>query len=639
MNKLLKNFLAVIAIFLLIGGVFALFNTGSFQNTKSIPFSQFATDVSKNKIEKVEVKGEKITATYNSGKKKTTRKESKTSLVDSLKAYGVTEKSIQNLIVDVKEAQGGASAWLFPVLALLLPLLLFGGLFWMLFKGGKKGRGGGPGGGASQMFSFLKAPAKLFQKDQQKEKFDFDDIAGLEEAKEEMQEVIDFLKNPQKFFKMGAEIPRGVLMVGPPGVGKTIIARAVANEANVPFYSIAGSEFIELFVGVGASRTRQLFETAKKNAPTLVFIDELDAIAKSRMPGMGGGHEEREQTLNQILSEMDGFEKDTGVIVLGATNAPQYLDPALLRPGRFDRRIVLNLPDADGREKILNIHCKEKPLAKEVTLREVAERTSGFSGADLKNLANEAAILAAQQNQKKIHQNDFLQSIEKVLLGPERKSHLLSSKEKRVSAYHETGHALLSYALPETEDIRKVSIISRGMAAGYTLASSREETKLKTKSEFISNMAMLLGGYVAEKIKFGEITTGAADDLEKVSKMARNLVTKYGMSSLGPISFGKNESFPFLGVEKQEEKNYSEKVATKIDMEVDKFLKEAEEKAIKTLKKKRKSLDKIAKVLIEKETIEKEEFEKLAGEKPSKPSSSSRQRISKKAASSRKSSK
>jgi len=391
----------------------------------------------------------------------------------------------------------------------------------------------------------------------------------------------------------------------------TLLARAVANEAGVPFFSIVGSEFVELFVGVGAARTRQLFETAKKHAPSLIFIDEIDAIGKIRLPGIGGGHEEREQTLNQILAEMDGFERDTGVIVIGATNKPEVLDPALLRPGRFDRRIVLDLPDVKGREAILRIHCKNKPLALDVDLREIAERTPGFSGADLANLVNEAAILAARRNKDKIYQQEFLESIEKVLLGPERKTHLLSKKEKEISAFHETGHALVAAFTPEAEQVRKISIVSRGMAAGYTLALPKEEKRIKTKSEFLAELAVLLGGYCAEKIKFKEISTGAANDLEKASILARNLVTKYGMSKLGPISFGKKESLPFLGWEQETERNYSEKVAAQIDKETERFLKEAEKRATKILNQQKKLLEKIAKLLIEKETIEKEEFERL----------------------------
>ena len=391
----------------------------------------------------------------------------------------------------------------------------------------------------------------------------------------------------------------------------TMLARAVASEAGVPFFSIVGSAFIELFVGVGSSRVRNLFETAKKQAPSLIFIDELESIGKIRMPGIGGGHEEREQTLNQILAEMDGFERETGVIVLAASNRPEMLDPALLRPGRFDRRIVLDLPDVKGREQILKIHCRDKPLALDVNLKEVAERTPGFSGADLANLVNEAAILAARRDKRQIYQEEFLESIEKVLLGPERKSHLLSQKEKEISAFHEAGHALVSSTIPEAEEVRKISIVSRGMAAGYTLALPKEEKRIKTKSEFLAELAVLLAGFCAEKIKFGQISTGAANDLQKASILARSLVTKFGMSKLGPVSFGKREALPFLGWEQETERNYSEKVASAIDKETERFVKQAQRKAKDVLTKKRSTLEKIAKILIEKETIEKEEFDKL----------------------------
>ena len=385
----------------------------------------------------------------------------------------------------------------------------------------------------------------------------------------------------------------------------------------MPFFHISGSEFVEMFVGVGASRVRDLFSTAKKAAPAIIFIDELDAIGRHRGAGLGGGHDEREQTLNQILVEMDGFERDTKLIVCAATNRPDILDPALLRPGRFDRRVVLDLPDINDREEILKIHARGKPLALNINLREVAERTPGFSGADLANVVNEAAILAARRNKHQIFQEELLESIEKVLLGPERKSHILSKKEKEIAAYHEAGHALVSAILPETEPVRKISIVARGMAAGYTIKMPIEERRIKTKSEFLAEMATLLGGYCAERIKFGELTTGASNDLEKASELARKLVKEYGMSALGPVSFGEKEELVFLGKEFGEQRNYSEKVAAQIDKEVTRFIKEAEIKAKKVLMKKRGLLEKIAKRLIEKETIEREEFEELIGKQKS----------------------
>ncbi|MDI6883067.1 MAG: ATP-dependent zinc metalloprotease FtsH [Patescibacteria group bacterium] len=604
MKQLLKNFIIVILIFLLISGIFTLFNPQSFKKTKEVAFSTLVQEIQEGKVKEIKVAGDELLIKYLSQEEAVSRKESGISLSQSLIDYGVEKEKIKEIKIEVEKERGDNWNWLVLALSIFLPILLFGWFFWMIFKQAKAGAG--------QTFSFLRAPVKLFGTGKTPgEKVSFRDIAGLEEAKEEVKEVVDFLKNPKKYFKMGARIPRGVLLLGPPGSGKTMLARAVSNEAGVPFFSIAGSAFIELFVGVGSSRVRQLFEAAKKNQPSIVFIDELDAIGKIRMPGVGGGHEEREQTLNQILAEMDGFERETGVIVIGATNAPQVLDPALLRPGRFDRRIVLDLPDVKGREAILRIHCRGKPLSLDVNLAEVAERTPGFSGADLANLVNEAAILAARRDKKQIKQQELLESIEKVLLGPERKSHLLSKKEKEISAFHEAGHALVSTFLPEAEEIRKISIVARGMAAGYTLALPKQEKRIKTKSEFLAEISVLLGGFCAENLKFKEISTGAANDLEKASLLARNLVTKFGMSKLGPISFGKRETLPFLGWEQESERNYSEKVASAIDRETERFIKEAQNKTMRILKKKKRILEKIAKVLIEKETIEKEEFEKL----------------------------
>jgi len=587
-----------------ISGIFAILSPESFKKEKEIPFSQFAKELEENKIKEIEISGEEISIVYKSGETVLTRKEAGVSLFESLNNYGIEKEKIKEIGVKIEKEKESALTWLIPLLALLVPILIFGWLFWMIFKQAKEGAG--------QTFSFLKAPAKMFGIGKPRgEKVTFKDIADLEEAKEEIKEVVDFLKNPKKFWKMGARIPRGVLLVGPPGTGKTMLARAVAMESGVPFFSIVGSAFVELFVGVGSARVRSLFETAKKNQPSIIFIDELDAIGKIRTPGIGGGHEEREQTLNQILAEMDGFERETGVIVIAATNKPEHLDPALLRPGRFDRRIVLDLPDVKGREAILRIHCREKPLTLDVNLTEVAERTPGFSGADLANLVNEAAILAARRNKKQISQDELLESIEKVLLGPERKSHLLSGQEKEISAFHETGHALVAHFIPEAEEVRKISIVARGLAAGYTLALPKEEKRIKRKSEFLAELSVLLGGYCAEKLKFKEISTGAANDLEKASILARSLVTKYGMSKLGPISFGKREMLPFLGWEQESERNYSEKIAAQIDKETERFIKTAEKRATAILQKKKKTLEKVAKVLIEKETIEKEEFEKL----------------------------
>jgi cell division protease FtsH len=607
MRNLLKNFIFIILILFVIAGVFSFLQQ---ETGNKISITQLAQDINQGKVKKITVAGDNLTIIFNDSANVSaqSKKETEISLSETLINYGVDKTKLAKVEVEAKEA-GGAWSWLGPILFSVLPLLLFVGFFFFILRQAKGGSGGG-----MQIFDFTKTKARLFGADgPPKEKITFSDVAGLKEAKEELGEVIDFLKNPKKYLQIGARIPKGVLLVGPPGTGKTLLAKAIANEANVPFFSIAGSEFIELFVGVGAARTRDLFATAKKVGKAIIFIDEIDSIGRTRGVGVTGGHEEREQTLNQILSEMDGFERDDGRIVVAATNRPDVLDPALLRPGRFDRRIVLDLPDINDREEILKIHSRGKPLALNVKLREVAERTPGFSGADLANVVNEAALLAARKNKIQVFQEDFLDSIEKVLLGPERKSHILSTKEKEIAAYHEAGHAISDTFLPGGEQIRKVSIVARGMAAGYTLKMPSEERKMKTKTEFLADIATLLGGYTAEKIKFGEITTGASNDLEKASYLARKLVKEYGMSSLGPISFGEKEELAFLGWEGNERQNYSEKVAEKIDAEVEKFIKDAEKTAQKILTQKRNLLEKVAKRLIEKETIEKEEFEELVG--------------------------
>jgi cell division protease FtsH len=604
MKNLAKNFVFILLIFLIISSVFALFAQPS-KKEANVSLTQLIEKINQGQVKEITISGQELSVLYQDGKKAKSRKAPETDLHKTLTNWGANEEKLNQVNIKNKPEKQGVGSWLMPLLIFgLLPLLVFGIFFWMIFRQAKSG--------ATQAFSFTKARARLFGADgHQKEKITFKDVAGLKEAKEELKEIVDFLKNPKKYLQMGARIPRGVLLMGPPGTGKTLLARAVAAEAEVPFFSISGSEFIEMFVGVGASRVRDLFSTAKKAGRAVIFIDELDAVGRTRGAGFGGGHDEREQTLNQILVEMDGFERDDTRIVISATNRPDVLDPALLRPGRFDRRIILDLPDINDREEILKIHCRDKPLALDVNLREIAERTPGFSGADLANLANEAAILAARRNKRQIYQEEFLESIEKVLLGPERKSHILSKKEKEIAAYHEVGHALASSFLPGAEPVRKVSIIARGMAAGYTLKMPTEEKKMKTKKEFLSEMATLLSGYCAEKIKFGEITTGASNDLKKASELARRLVKDYGMSSLGPISFGEKEEMMFLGKEISEQRNYSEEIAAKIDKEIEKFIKNAEKTAIKTLSKRKKLLDKIANVLIEKETIEREEFEDL----------------------------
>ncbi len=611
-KNLIKNFVLVLIIFLVISSIFSFFFQ-PFGQEKQVPINKLAEEINQGKVKKITVSGSDISVTYNDNTQGVSKKESGTDISQTLINFGVEKDKLEKIEIDIKE-ESNILSWLGPILY-FIPLLIFFLFFFFSFRQAKTG--------AMQAFDFTKARARLFGAEgHPQEKITFSDVAGLKEAKEELKEIVDFLKNPKKYLQMGARIPRGVLLLGPAGVGKTLLARAVAGEASVPFFHTSGSTFVELFVGVGASRVRDLFATAKKAGRAIIFIDELDAIGRIRGSGIGGGHDEREQTLNQILVEMDGFERDDTRIVMAATNRPDVLDPALLRPGRFDRKVVLDLPDVNDREEILKIHCRGKPLAQNVNLREVAERTPGFSGADLANVVNEAAILAARRNKNQIFQTEFLESIEKVLLGPERKSHILSKKEKEIAAFHEAGHALVSSMIPESEPVRKISIVARGMAAGYTLKMPIEEKKIRTKSEFLAEMATLFGGYCAERLVFKEITTGASNDLKIASELARKLVKEFGMSSLGPISFGEKEEYVFLGKEISEQRNYSEEVAAKMDKEVAHLIEISRKRAEIILKQKKSLLKKIAETLIEKETIEKEEFEGLikngAGKKNTK---------------------
>jgi cell division protease FtsH len=615
LNSLIKNFAIVFLVFLIISGIFALFSEPTEPEHKQISLSELAQSIQEEQIKEITVYSDnELLITYKDDEKEKalSRKEPELGLAETLISFYKVDPEKYRKVNVIPQERKGFSTMLTIFSVLLFPILIFIIFFWMIFRQARSG--------AMQAFNFGKAKARLFGAEgvDEKEKTTFNDVAGLKEAKEELKEIVDFLKNPKKYLQMGAKIPKGVLLMGPPGTGKTLLARAVATEAGVPFFSISGSEFIEMFVGVGSSRVRDLFATAKKQQPSIIFIDELDAIGRTRGTGIGGGHDEREQTLNQILVEMDGFEKESTTLVFAATNRPDVLDPALLRPGRFDRRVILDLPDIDGREEILKIHSRGKPIVTEVDLREVAERTPGFSGADLANVVNEAAILAARNNKYQIVQQDFFESIEKVLLGPERKSHILSKKEKEITAYHEAGHALISSLLSDAEPVRKVSIVSRGRAAGYTLKVPTEEKRIMTKTEFLAEMAVLLGGYCAEKLKFNDITTGAANDLERASNLARKLVKEFGMSGLGPVSWGEKDELVFLGKEISEQRNYSEEVASQIDKEVKKFVVQAQARAFKILKQNKKSLEKIAKTLIKKETIERQEYEKLIGLKGKK---------------------
>lgn len=604
MRSFLKNFALAILIFLILSSLFSYFLGGFEAQPKKIDFTELVKKIKNQEIEKIRLIGNEIELFSKEGKVYKATKEEGISFIQLLKDYGLTTEEISNLPLEIKSSSSWGF-WLGVILQIVLPLLLIALLFIWLNRQAQKGIG--------QAFSFGKARLRLFTPP--KEKITFKDVAGLIEAKEELKEIVEFLKNPQKFLKIGARIPRGVLLMGPPGSGKTLLARAVAGEANVPFFHISGAEFVELFVGVGASRVRDAFSIAKKAAPSILFIDEIDAVGRERGAGLGGGHDEREQTLNQILVEMDGFERDTNVIVIAATNRPDILDPALLRPGRFDRRIVLDLPDIKEREEILKIHCRDKPLAKDVDFRRIAERTPGFSGADLANLVNEAALLAARRGKKEINQTEFFESIEKVILGPERKTRVISEQEKKIIAYHEAGHALVTYFQPDADPVQKISIISRGQTGGYTLKVPLEDRRLRTKKQFLAELAVLMGGYMAEKIVFNDISTGASNDLKEASQLTRKLVTQFGMSEkLGPITFGKTEELIFLGREITTEKNYSEKVATEIDNEVKRIIKSAVKEAERILRTHRDKLDLLAQTLMKKEIIEKEEFEKLMKE-------------------------
>ncbi len=600
MRDVLKNILFALVIFMVLVSLFSGANT-FFDKENVISLSDLALKAKSGEIKTALISGDKIELTLSDESKVFAYKEASGSLLESLKNLGVNDNDIKKINIQVK-TEGGLAYFLINILPIVLPFLLIILFFYFMFRQAK--------GGQMQAFNFGASKAKLF--DANKEKITFKNVAGAEEAKEELKEVVEFLKSPGKFLSMGAKIPRGVILIGSPGTGKTLLARAVAGEANVPFFHISGSEFVEMFVGVGASRVRDLFNNAKKHSPSIVFIDEIDAVGRHRGAGMGGGHDEREQTLNQILVEMDGFERDTNVIVIAATNRPDILDPALLRPGRFDRRVIIDEPDIKNREEILKIHSEGKPLSADVVLRKIAERTPGFSGADLANLMNEGAIAAARKNQKEITQTELTESIEKVMMGPARRSKVYSAKEKEIVAFHEAGHALVAASLSNADAVHKISIVSRGRAGGYTLKLPTEEINFYSKNKFIDELATLLGGYAAEKTVFGDVTTGPHSDLKTASDLARRIVTEYGMSEkMGPMTFGEREKLVFLGKEMGENRNYSESVATKIDEEVSSFIDKAYKTAMKIVKEKRNALNKIASVLIEKETIEQTEFEEL----------------------------
>ena len=562
-----------------------------------------AQDVKAGRVSAIEVSQDGVSLNItrtDTQKRYTANKEPTSSLPEVLKGLGVTPEELDRVKIDVV-APGFMSNW-GGILASILPVVLFGGFIFFMFRQAQ--------GGANQAMSFGKSRARMVGGD--KPTVTFADVAGVDEAKHELAEVVEFLKEPEKFVSLGARIPKGVLMVGPPGCGKTLLAKAVAGEAGVPFFSISGSEFVEMFVGVGASRVRDLFDQAKRHSPCIVFVDEIDAVGRHRGAGLGGSHDEREQTLNQILVEMDGFDSDTHVIIIAATNRPDILDPALLRPGRFDRRVVIDRPDTNGRKMMIKIHTRGKPLASEVDLDVIAKITPGFSGADIENLVNEAAILAARRNAKSINMLDFQNAMEKVVMGPERKSRVISEKEKTVVAYHEAGHALVGYMLPNSDPIHKVTIVPRGMAGGIVMHLPDSDTTLVTAAKFRDELAGLLGGCVAEELVFSDVTTGASNDLERATKMARAMVTQYGMSErLGPLTFGEKDEMVFLGREIGEQRNYSEAVAQEIDNEVRNIVTEAYERARQIITLHRDKLEALARKLIEVETLDAQEVRTL----------------------------
>ena len=562
--------------------------------------SEVAVMVRGGEVSKIVISGDQLRVQTKDREVFVSQKEEGVNLTTSLLKLGVTPEQLAQVELQVAPPSD-MSGWI-TILGTLLPLLLIGGLFIMILRQAQ--------GSNNQAITFGKSRARVFTGD--KPTVTFADVAGAEEAKQELQEVVEFLKEPQKFASLGARIPKGVLLVGPPGTGKTLMAKAISGEAGVPFFSISGSEFVEMFVGVGASRVRDLFEQAKKNSPCIVFIDEIDAVGRQRGAGLGGSHDEREQTLNQILVEMDGFDTDTNVILIAATNRPDILDPALLRPGRFDRQVVMDRPDVKGREAILRVHVKGKPLEPDVDLATIAKGTPGFVGADIENLVNEAAILAARRNKRAIGMAEFEEAVEKVIAGPERRSRLISDEEKQIVAYHEAGHALVMQMLPEADPVHKISIVSRGMALGYTMPLPEEDHLLYSRNKFRDELAGLLGGRVAEEEVFGDINTGASNDLERVTALARRMVTQYGMSDiLGPQTFGEKEELIFLGREIGEQRNYSEEVAEAIDREVRRLVDEAHERARTIIRTYRHKLDEIARRLIEKETIEAAEFQAM----------------------------
>ena len=570
---------------------------------ESLTINEVAGDIQAGSVARVIIEGDDtLRVVYDNGEEKESHKETTATLVEQLLGLGVTaeELSSSNVKIEVKPP----SQWAGVVSGALyiLPVIFMAGVLWFIFRQAQ--------GSNNAAMSFGKSRARMFSGEHPT--VTFNDVAGVEESKQELAEVVEFLKEPQKFIQLGARIPKGVLLVGPPGTGKTLLAKAVSGEAGVPFFSISGSEFVEMFVGVGASRVRDLFDQAKRHSPCIVFVDEIDAVGRQRGAGLGGSHDEREQTLNQMLVEMDGFDTDTNIIIIAATNRPDILDPALLRPGRFDRRVTLDRPDMKGREAILKVHVKGKPLEPSVDLGSLARGTPGFVGADLENLVNEGAILAARRNKKAIGQPELEEAIERVVMGPERKSRLISDEEKRIIAYHEAGHAVVGNAIPEADPVQKVTIVGRGQAGGLTWFRPEEDRLLYSRRKLLANLAYMLGGRVAEELVFDDITSGASNDIEQVTRMARTMVTRLGMSNeMGPMMYGQKEELIFLGREISEQRDYSESVAEQIDTEVRKIVEDSYKLAKKLLTKYRYQLDAVAQKLLEVETLTRDEFEAI----------------------------
>ncbi len=619
-NPRIRNILLYVFIGLIIAVIF-LSVGGASQDPREIGFSDLVSRIKDGDVSRIQVMGNQMVVTFNDNTRATSYKSPESTAQEQLALLGVSTRQIESIEWGFPPQSNWPSLGI-SLLTAFLPILLIGGLIFFMFRQAQ--------GTNNQAMAFGKSRARMFSSDQPS--ITFVDVAGADEAKEELAEVVEFLKEPEKFIQLGARIPKGVLLVGSPGTGKTLLSKAVAGEAGVPFFSISGSEFVEMFVGVGASRVRDLFEQAKRHSPCIIFIDEIDAVGRQRGAGLGGSHDEREQTLNQILVEMDGFDTDTNVIIIAATNRPDILDPALMRPGRFDRRVVLDRPDVKGREEIVKVHVRGKPLAPDVNLNILAKMTPGFVGADIENMVNEAAILAARKNKKTINDKDFQEAIERVILGPERRSRVISKAEQRITAYHEAGHAVVGHLLPHSDPVRKVTIMPRGMSGGSTLFVPEEDISYVTRSRMKDQIVVALAGRAAEEIVFDEITTGASSDLERVTKLARAMVTRFGMSEkLGPMMYGQKEEMIFLGREISEQRDYSEAVAEEIDTEVRKIVNFAYDEARRIINENREQLNAVANRLLEVETLNAEEFGGLMGKAltqvPSTPPSSPSSRL------------